>query len=248
MLHVLTELSETSTDQEIKDMNLTNFSDIPGTAEAATRLQNLQMKVNEPLVMYNARYQAIRQVAFGFQPTKQYNRTAIVEYAKKLPQITKGKLLRKISKKTGRCLDDTFKQAREIDRENSFVDAASGRCNEQIRTKAETQTNEIDDSFQDYDIDAVSTRSTNRSSNRSFNRSFDRSSSRNSSYNSSFNSRPNFRSSNGYSSDNNSRHHFNKDDSQNKGYQQNNRFEQRNNCFQNRYSNNQDRNRFENRR
>ena len=47
MLHVLTELSATSTDQEIKDVILANFSDIPSTAEAAAKLQSLQMKLNE---------------------------------------------------------------------------------------------------------------------------------------------------------------------------------------------------------
>ena len=139
MRHVLTELSATAMDQEIKDVILTNLSDIPGTAKVAARLQNLQMKVNEPLVTYNTRYQAIHQVAFGLQPTKQYDRTAIVKYTKKLPQFMKEKLLRKIAKENSyiRTLDDAFKQAREIDRENSFVDAASGRCNEQIPMKAQ---------------------------------------------------------------------------------------------------------------
>ena len=50
MLHVLTELAATSADQEIKDVILTNFSDIPSTAEAAAKLQSLQMKLNEPLI------------------------------------------------------------------------------------------------------------------------------------------------------------------------------------------------------
>ena len=50
MLHVLTEFSATSTDQEIKDVILANFSDIPSTAEAAAKLQSLQMKLNKPLV------------------------------------------------------------------------------------------------------------------------------------------------------------------------------------------------------
>ena len=249
MLHVLTELSATATDQEIKDVILTNFSDIPGTAKAAARQQSLQMKLNEPLFTYNARYQAINQVAFEFQPTEQYNRTAIIEYAMKLPQFTKEKLLRKIAKKNSyiRTLDDAFKQAREIDKENSFVDAALGRCIKQIATKAEKQINELDDSFQDCDINAVSTRSTNRLSDGSFNGSFNRPSSRNSSYNSSFNSRPNFRNGNGYSNDNHNRHNFNRDISGNTGYLQNNGFDQWNNSFQNRYSN-QDSNRFDNRR
>ena len=40
-LHVLSELSPLSTDQEVKDVILTNYSDIPGTAEAAAKLQNM---------------------------------------------------------------------------------------------------------------------------------------------------------------------------------------------------------------
>ena len=55
------------------------------------------MQVNEPLVTYNSRYQSIHQVAFGLQPNEQFNKTAIVEYAKKLKQFTEEKLLRKIA-------------------------------------------------------------------------------------------------------------------------------------------------------
>ena len=146
MLHVLTELPVTAIDEDIKNIILANFSDIPRTAEVAVKLQGLQMNTNEPLVTYNSRYQSIHQVPFGLQPTEQYDKTAIIEYAKKLPQFTKEKLLRKIAKKNSyiRTLVDAFKQAREIDRESSFVDAASGRCNEQTTTKIETQINELD--------------------------------------------------------------------------------------------------------
>ena len=110
----------------------------------------------------------------------------IVEYAKKLPQNTRDKLLRKIAKKNSyiQTLDDAFKQAIEINRETSFVEAASGRYNDQRDTKIETQINELDDSFQDCDINAINTRLTNRSGDGSFNGSFDRSSSRNNSFNS----------------------------------------------------------------
>ena len=251
MLHVLAELSATSTDKEIKDMILANYSDIPSTAEAAAKLQNLQMKLNKPLVTYKSRYEAIHQVAFRLSPNKQYDRRAIVEYAKKLPHIIQEKLLRKIAKKDSyiKTLGDTFRQAREIDRESSFVDAASGRYNKQSIMKVDTQINEIDDSFQDCDINAMSTRSTYRSADGSFNGSFDRSSSRNNSYNSSLNSRPNFRNNNWYSGEKSqNRQNFNRDTNRNKGYQQNTRFDQRNNSFQNRYDNNQERNRFDNRR
>ena len=44
----------------------------------------------------------------------------------------------------------------EINREISFVDATTGRAGE---TKL-TQINELDDSFPDYEINAMSTRST----------------------------------------------------------------------------------------
>ena len=63
----------------------------------------------------------------------------------------------------------------DINRETSFVEAATGRYNDQIGTKSETQINELEDSFQEYDINAISTRSTNRSGDRSWNGSFDRS-------------------------------------------------------------------------
>ena len=43
MLHMLADLSELSTDKEIKDMILANYSDIPSTAEAAAKLQKLQI-------------------------------------------------------------------------------------------------------------------------------------------------------------------------------------------------------------
>ena len=104
----------------------------------------------------------------------------IVEYAKKLPQNTRDKLLRKIAKKNSyiQTIDDAFKQAIEINRETSFVEAASGRYNNQNGTKIKTQINELDDSFQDCDINAMNTRSANRSGDGSFNGSFDRSSSR----------------------------------------------------------------------
>ena len=90
-------------------------------------------------------------------------------------------------------LQDAFRNAIKINKEISFVDATTGRSGE---TRL-TQINEIDDSFPDYEINAMSTRSTDRSGNKSFDRSFDRSSSRSGSQNSSFNSRPSFRNSNG---------------------------------------------------
>ena len=98
MLHVLSELSASASDEDIKKAILTNYSDIPSTTEAATRLQSMQTSPTEPLVTFNHRYKAIHRVAFRLAPNKQYNKT-IVEYARKLPQCTRDKLLRKITKK-----------------------------------------------------------------------------------------------------------------------------------------------------
>ena len=101
----------------------------------------------------------------------------IVEYAKKLPQNTRDKLLRKIAKKNSyiRTLDDAFRQALDINRETCFVEAATG-YNTQSSTKIKTQIYELEDSFQEYDINAMNTKSTNRSGDSSWNGSFDRSS------------------------------------------------------------------------
>ena len=163
----------------------------------------------------------IHKVAFGLSPRQQDNNTVIVKYAKKLPANTRDKLLRKIAKKNSyiKTLNNAFRQALDINRETSFVEAATGRYNDQSGTKTETQINELEDSFQEYDINAMNTRSTNRSGNGSWNRSFDRSSSRNNSLNSSQNSRSNYRGSS-YSSNNDSynRQGYNRDNSRNRGY------------------------------
>ena len=61
----------------------------------------------------------------------------------KLSQNMKEKLLQKISKRNSyiKTLEDAFKQAIEINRETSFVDAVSGRYNEQNTSRIDTQIN-----------------------------------------------------------------------------------------------------------
>ena len=209
----------------------------------------MQTSPTEPLVIFNHIYEVIHRVACGLVPNQQYNKTIIVEYSKKLPQNARDKLLRKIVKKNSyiRTLDDAFKPAIEIN--TSFLEAASGCYNEQNNTRIDTQINELDDSFQDCDINAMNTRVTNRSTDGSHNGSFDRSGSRNSSLNSSYNSRPIYRNNN-YSSNNDSynRQGYNRDNNRSRGYQQSSRYEQKSQNYQNRYDNNQDRYRFYNRR
>ena len=135
----------------------------------------------------------------------------------------------------------------DINHETSFVEAATGRYNNQSGAKIETQINKLSDSFQEYDINAMNTRSTNRSGDGSWNGSFDRSSSKINSFNSSQNSRSNYRS-NSYLSNNDSynRQKYSRDNVRNRNYQQQPRYEQRNQNYTNRYDNNQDRNRYNN--
>ena len=144
MLHVFSDLSALASNADIKEVILTKYSDIPSTTEVATQLQNIHFSINKALVTFNHRYEAIHKVAFGMLPTEQESKTVIVEYAKKLPVNTRDKLLRKIAKKNSyiKTLDDAFKQAIDINRETSFVEAATGRYNDQNGTKIETQINE----------------------------------------------------------------------------------------------------------
>ena len=251
MLHILSELSALATDQDIKNVILSNHSDIPSTTEATARLQSMQISPTKPLITFNYRCRAIHRVAFGIAPSEQYNKTIILDYTKKLPQNARDKLLRKIAKRVSyiRTLDDPFKQTIELNRQSSFVEAAAGKYNDQNCMKIDTQINELDDSFQDC-INAMSTRSTNRPGDGSLNGSFNRSSSRNRSHKSSFNSRPNYRNNNNYpkSNDSYSRQGYTRDNNRNIEYQHNPRNDQRNQNYQNRYDNNQDRNRLDNRR
>ena len=249
MLHVFSYLSALASDADIKEAILTNYSDIPSTTEAVTQLQNIQFSINKPLVTFNHRYEVIHKVAFRMLPSEQESKTVIVEYAKKLPVSTRDKLLIKIPKINSyiKTLNDAFKQALDINQETSFVEAAKGRYNKQNGTKIETQINELSDSFQEYDVNAMNTRSMNRSGDGSWNGSFNRSSSKNNSFNSPQNSRSSYRSSN--SSNNNdgyNRQNYNQDNGRNRNYQQQPRYEQRNHNYSNRYDNNQDRNRYDN--
>ena len=116
MLHIFSDLSALASNADIKEVILTNYSDIPSTTEAGARLQNIQVSINEPLVTFNHRYEAIHKIAFRMPPNEQESKTMIVEYAKKLPANTRDKLLRKIAKKNSyiKTLDDAFKQALDI--------------------------------------------------------------------------------------------------------------------------------------
>ena len=251
MLHIFSELSAMATDEDIKEAILTNYSDIPSTTEAATRLQNIQIAAHEPLVTFNHRYEAIHKVAFGIPTRQQENKTVLIEYAKKLPSNTRDKLLRKLAKKNSyiKTLDDAFRQAIDINKESSFVEGATGRSNDQANTRIDTQVNELEDSFQDYDINAMSTRANNRSGDRSWNNSFDKPPQKNNSFNSSYSSRSNYRDNNYSSSeDSQNRQGFQRDYTRSKGYQQTPRYNQRNQHYQYRYDNNHDRNRFDNKR
>ena len=144
--------------------------------EVVAKLQNMQMLPEEPLAMFNAKYKQIHQVAYNISPENQTDKMVIIDYAKKLPQYPRDKLLRKLSRKDSyvKTLQYAFHNAVKINKEISFVDATTGTSN---KTRI-SQINELDDSFPEYKINAMSTRSKNRSGDKSFDRSFDRFSSR----------------------------------------------------------------------
>ena len=69
ILHIRSEFSALTTDEDIKNVILTNYSDIPSTTEATTQLQSMQISPTEPLVTFNHRYEAIHRVAFRLLPS-----------------------------------------------------------------------------------------------------------------------------------------------------------------------------------
>ena len=60
MLHVFSDLSALASDADIKEAILTNYSDIPSSTEAATRLQNIQYAKK---LLANTRDKLLRKIA-----------------------------------------------------------------------------------------------------------------------------------------------------------------------------------------
>ena len=197
---ILKGLPTDATDEEVKQLILSNFSDalmLEQQTEATSRLENLKMDKNDPLITFNARYEALHNIAFGFGPEMQSHKPQLTIYTSKLPYDTSKKLLKKLSKQNSyvNTLKAAFKAALEINRETSFINASISQQEEHRHTTIDTQINELDDSFQDMDINYVTTRSNsqnNRGSDRSFDSSFSKSS-KSSSQNSPGSYRPNNR-------------------------------------------------------
>ena len=125
LLHIFSSVSTFASDQDIKEIILANYSDVPSMAEAVAKLQNMQISPDEPLATFNARYQQIHQIAYSTSPEKQMNKTVIIDYVKKLPSYPRDKLLKKLARKDSyiKTLHDAFRNAIEINREILFVDA-----------------------------------------------------------------------------------------------------------------------------
>ena len=177
---VLKGLPADATDEEVKQLILSNI-DAGTTTEAASRLENLKMDRNKPLITFNARYKALHNIAFGFGPEIQTQKLQLTMYASRLPYDTSKKLLKKLSKENSyvNTLKAAFKAALEINRKTSFVNASMAQQEENKGTSIDAQINKLDDSFQDMDINYMNTRSSSQNSqnsNRLFNSSFSRSS------------------------------------------------------------------------
>ena len=98
MLHVFSDLSALALDTDIKEAILTNYSDIPCSTEAATRLQNIQFSMNEPLVTFNHRYEAIHKVPFKMSPNKQESKTCDSRIREEITSKHQRQVIKKNSK------------------------------------------------------------------------------------------------------------------------------------------------------
>ena len=237
---ILKGLLADTTDEDVKQLILSNFSDTGTTTEAASRLENLKMDKNEPLITFNARYEALHNIAFGFGPEMQSHKPLLTMYVSKLPYDTSKKLLKKLSKENSyiRTLKAAFKAALEINRETLFINASISQQEDHRRITKDTQINKLDDSFQDLDINYMTTRSNSQNSRcsyRSFNSPFNKSS-RSYSQNCPGSYRSNYRQNNYQRYNNNNNHnaahnheHYNKNSSNSF-----NRFDNNQNKFNNR--------------
>ena len=143
LLHIFSSVSTFASDQDIKEILLANYSDVPSMAEAVAKLQNMQIPPDEPLATFNAKYQQIHQVAYNTNPDKQMNKTVIIDYVRKLPPYPRDKLLKKLARKDSyiKTLQDAFRNAVEINREISFVDATTDTHSKAyIETKETSRT------------------------------------------------------------------------------------------------------------
>ena len=111
LLHIFSSVSTFASDQDIKEILLANYSDVPSMAEAVAKLQNMQISPDEPLATFNARYQQINQVAYDTSPDKQMNKTVIIDYVRKLSSYPRDKLLKKLARKDSyiKTLQDVFR-------------------------------------------------------------------------------------------------------------------------------------------
>ena len=72
-------------DLEMKKVVLRNFSDIATPTEAAQKLRNMKMTLDQPIASYNYKYAVVHEAAFDINPSEQRMRFALEDYANSLP-------------------------------------------------------------------------------------------------------------------------------------------------------------------
>ena len=143
-----------TTEAEIKDVILVNFSDTLNTTEAAPWLESIHMEPNELLMTFNCRYKALHHIAFGLSADRQTHKPTPTQYT--------SKTIEKIRYKTNlyiEMLEDAFIN---INRETSFVNIISEQKYEN-KTRIDTQINKLDESFQNFGINYMNTKSSRSS-------------------------------------------------------------------------------------
>ena len=66
-----------TTEAEIIDVILVNFSDTLSTTEEAPWLESIHMEPNEPLMTFYCRYKALHQMAFGLSADHQTHKPTL---------------------------------------------------------------------------------------------------------------------------------------------------------------------------
>ena len=141
-------------DLEMKKVVLRNFSDIATPTEAAQKLRNMRMTLDQPIASYNYNYAAVHEAAFDIHPSEQRMRFAL-DYANSLPEYTADKLSYKIVKVNSwiKTLQDAMDHAVKIDQESRQSEVMKNRRNNSSEI-IDTTVNEISD----IDINYVASR------------------------------------------------------------------------------------------
>ena len=139
----------------MKKVVLRNFSNIATPTEAAQKLSNMKMTLDQPITSCNYNHMVVHEAAFDINPSEQRMRFALEDYANSLPEYTADKLSYKIVKINSwiKTLQDAMDHAVKIYQESRQSEVMRNRRNNSSGL-TDTTVNEISD----IDINLVTSR------------------------------------------------------------------------------------------